>query len=171
MMCSVLISEPPADVPYATYLPSCDGTHQSSATVPSFASSFTSTSTSSLPVDALADVEHRLVLRAFAAGVEVVRSADFDAAEIADLEQLLEAGAQLIAAGQLVENAARVGKLCRYPLLGLGTAAVFQPSIVVDNLVAVVVVGDGLLLGGGRLWERSSSGRSWNSVPWRSRSG
>ena len=34
-MCSVLFSEPFAEMPYATYFPSSDGNHQSSAVVPS----------------------------------------------------------------------------------------------------------------------------------------
>ncbi len=101
-------------------------------------------------VNALANVEHRLVLLAVATRVEVIVAADLGVAQIADLEQLLHAVVQLVAAGQLVENAARVGQLLGDPLLRLGSAAVFQPAVRVDNLVAEVVVGDRLLFGCGR---------------------
>ena len=57
----------------------------------------------------------------------------------------------LFAAGQLVENAARVGQLFGDPLLRLRTASILQPAVRVDNLVAEVIVGDRLLLGRGRL--------------------
>ena len=102
-------------------------------------------------VDAFADVQHRLVLRALTAGVEVIVAADLGTTEVADLQQLIEPLVELLAARQVVENAARVRQLLGDPLLGGGTVAVFQPAIVVDDFVRVVIIGDGLLLGCGRL--------------------
>ena len=66
-------------------------------------------------VHAFADVENRLVLLAFTAGVEVILAAHLRLAQVADFEQLLDAVVQLVAAGQLVEDAARVGQLRRRP--------------------------------------------------------
>ena len=68
---------------------------------------------------------------------------------------------QLVAAWQLIENATRVGQLIGDPLLRFGSAAIFQPAIRVDNLVAEVVVGDGLLFGGGRL---GNIHRRWSAL-------
>ena len=59
---------------------------------------------------------------------------------------------QLVATGQLVENAAGVRQLLGDPLLRLRTASILQPAVWIGNLVAEVIVGDGLLLGCGRLW-------------------
>ena len=51
----------------------------------------TSTSDAICAVQAFAHVEHRLVLGAFAAGVEVVLAADLRSADRADRQQLREA--------------------------------------------------------------------------------
>ena len=108
-----------------------------------------------LAVHVFADVEDGLVLLAFAAGVEVILAANLRLAQVADFEQLLDAVVQLVAAGQLVEDAARVGQLRRHPLLRLGTASILQPAVRVDNLVAEVVVGDRLLAWLREAWEWS----------------
>lgn len=102
-------------------------------------------------VHAFADVEHSLVLLAVATGVEVVVAADLSLEQAADFEQVLDAVMQLIAAGKLVENAARVGEQRGDLLLGLGALAIFEPAIRVDNLAAEVFVGDRLLRGCRRL--------------------
>ncbi len=104
-----------------------------------------------LAIYAFAHVEHGLVLLAVAAGVEVIIAADLRLAEVANLQQLLDAIMQLLAAGQLVEDAARVRQLSGDPLLCLGRAAILQPAVGIDNLLAKVVVGHGLLLGFGWL--------------------
>ena len=103
-------------------------------------------------VHSFTNEEHRLVLFAFTPGVEVILAAHLRLAQIADFEQLLDAVMQLIATGQLVENAARINQLLGDPLLRFRIASIFQPAVGVDNLVAEVIVGDGLLLGSGRLW-------------------
>ena len=102
-------------------------------------------------VDVFTNVEDGLVLLALAAGVEVILAADFRSAEIADLDELLNAVVQLVAAGQLVEDAARIGQLRQHPLLRFGSTSILQPAVRINNLVAEVIIGDGLLFGRGGL--------------------
>jgi hypothetical protein len=99
----------------------------------------------------LARVQHRLILFAIASSVKVIVVADLRVAKVADLQQLPHALVQLPAARQLVENAARVRQLYGNPMLRLGSAAVFQPTVRIDDLLPEVIVGDGLLLSRGRL--------------------
>ena len=86
---------------------------------------------------AFAHVEHRLVLHAFAPRIEVIMDQRSAAGNVADGQQLLEALLDLFAAGQRIEHAARVGEFFADPSLGLWTLGVFEPAIVVDDLMTV----------------------------------
>ncbi len=114
--------------------------------------------------DALTNVQHRLVLLAFATRVEVNVASHGSLAEGADLEKTLEACGKRVAVGQLVEDAARVGELFGNPALRRRRVPVLEPLIGVDDQLAEVLVGDRMLLRVRRFKNRHGIGDMSRSV-------
>ncbi len=115
---------------------------------------------------AFSDVKHGLVLHAFAAGVEIIFAADLWLADAADAEEFGEALVNGVAAGEGIEESVGISHLLGHPLLSVGTGAILEPAVVVDDLHSVerllerTLLRLGHLRGRGSLHIIASEGRS-----------
>src|SRR5438128_1115331 len=88
-------------------------------------------------LEALTNVDHRLVLLAFTFLIKIVISRGTWRLHPANSEQLLNARAQLFASGHNMEDLFSVGVLLLDKLLCLRRPGVFQPAVGIGNFVSV----------------------------------